>query len=100
MNLFSNMFWQWITHFFRIKHRKQQLFKGNQDYTDSDFTPSLPNIDNVMDYVFQLHSIDHQIAKNDRSDENGLTQNRQATITLPDASDAQAIVCNSTIPWF
>ena len=51
-----------------------------------------------MDYVFQLHTIDHQIAKNDRSDENGLSQNRQATITLPDASDAQAIVRISTTP--
>ena len=86
-----------ITHFFRVKHRKQQLFKGNQDYTEGDFSPSLPNIDNVMDYVFQLHTIDHQIAKNDRNDEIGLSQNRQATITLPDASDAQAIVRISTI---
>ena len=50
-----------------------------------------------MDYVFQLHTIDHQIAKNDRSDENGFSQNRQATITLPDASDPLAIVRTSTI---
>ena len=50
-----------------------------------------------MDYVFQLHTIDHQIANNDRNDENGLSQNRQATITFPDASDAQAIVRISTI---
>ena len=45
-----------------------------------------------MDYVFQLHTIDHQIANHDRSDKHGLNEERQASIALPDASDAQAIV--------
>ena len=47
-----------------------------------------------MDYIFQLHTVEHQIAKKDNRDEHGLNEERQTTITLPDGSDAQAIVNN------
>ena len=45
-----------------------------------------------MDYIFQLHTVEHQIAKNDNRDKHRLNEERQTTITLPDGSDAQAIV--------
>ena len=45
-----------------------------------------------MDYIFQLHTIEHQIAKHDNKDKHGLNEERQAIITLPDLSDPQAIV--------
>ena len=47
-----------------------------------------------MDYIFQLHTVEHQVAKNDNRGEHRLNEERQTTITLPDASDAQAIVNN------
>ena len=77
---------------FRIDNRKQTFYQDNEEFNVNDFSPILPNIDNVMDYIFQLHTVEHQIAKNDNRDKHRLNEERQTTITLPDGSDAQAIV--------
>ena len=49
-----------------------------------------------MDYVFQLHTVEHQITKDDKSDKHEIPFLRHTFPDVPEEAVAEAMVCNYT----